>query len=239
MRNSREAPRGMAEDLKRRAAEAALAHVTDGMRLGLGSGTTMAHFVELLGRRVAEGLSVVGVPTSERTAELARQAHIPLTTLDDTPELDLAVDGADEIGPSLALIKGAGGALLREKIVANASDRVIVIADSAKRVSELGACPLPIEVSSFGVTATALAIERAGIELGLSAALDLRQGGGGPFVTDGGNRILDASFGRIPDPEALANRLAAIPGVIEHGLFLGLADLALLASPDGVAEIGV
>ena len=229
----------MAEDLKRRAAEAALPHVREGMRLGLGSGTTMAHFVELLGRRVAEGLTVLAVPTSEKTAALARGAGIPLTTLDETPELDLAIDGADEIGPNLGLIKGAGGALLREKIVANASERMIVIADAGKRVPELGACPLPIEVAAFGFAATALAIERAAIELGLNAALDLRQDGGAPYVTDGGNRIVDASFGRIPDPEMLAGRLAGIPGVIEHGLFLGLADLALLASPDGVAEIAV
>jgi ribose 5-phosphate isomerase A len=235
----KEAAPGMAEELKRRAAEAALSHVQDGMRLGLGSGTTMAHFVDLLGTRVAQGLSVVGVPTSERTAALARRAGIPLTTLDATPELDLAVDGADEVGPSLALIKGAGGALLREKIVANASERMIVVADAGKRVLELGACPLPIEVAAFGLTATALAIERVAIELGLTPALDLRQDGGAPYLTDGGNRIIDASFGRIPDPEALAVRLAGIPGVIEHGLFLGFADLALLASPDGVAEIAV
>lgn len=227
----------MAEESKRRAAEAALAHVEDGMRLGLGTGSTAAHFVTLLGRRVAGGLDVVGVPTSEATAELARRAGIRLTTLDETPELDLDVDGADEIGPGLALIKGGGGALLREKIVAAASQRMIVIADAGKHVGELGAFPLPIEVVAFGLTATALAVERAAIELGLNVAIDLRQRGSAPFVTDSGNRILDASFGRIPDPEALALRLAVIPGVVEHGLFLGLADLALVASADGVAEI--
>jgi ribose 5-phosphate isomerase A len=229
----------MSEELKRRAAEAALSHVRHGMKLGLGSGSTMAHFVELLGHRVAGGLSVIGVPTSEKTAALARQAGVQLTTLDDTPELDLAIDGADEVGPRLGLIKGAGGALLREKIVANASERMIVIADAGKRVAELGAFPLPIEVSTFGVTATALAVERAAVELGLNAALDIRQSNGALYMTDGGNRILDASFGRIPDPEALAGRLDGIPGVIEHGLFLGFADLALLASRDGVAEIAV
>lgn len=227
----------MAEESKRRAAEAALAHVEDGMRLGLGTGSTAAHFVTLLGRRVAGGLDVVGVPTSEATAELARRAGIRLTTLDETPELDLDVDGADEIGPGLALIKGGGGALLREKIVAAASQRMIVIADAGKHVGELGAFPLPIEVVAFGLTATALAVERAAVELGLNVAIDLRQRGSAPFVTDSGNRILDASFGRIPDPEALALRLAVIPGVVEHGLFLGLADLALVASADGVAEI--
>ncbi len=228
----------MSDDLKRRAAEAAVAHVEDGMRLGLGSGSTAAHFLTLLGRRVADGLDVAGVPTSEATARLARAAGVPLTTLDENPELDLDVDGADEIGPGLALIKGGGGALLREKIVAAASARMIVVADMGKRVDELGAFPLPIEVAPFGLAATALAIERAAVELGLPAALDLRRRHGKPFVTDGGNRILDASFGRIPDPEALANRLANIPGIVEHGLFLGLADLALIASPDGVAVIG-
>ena len=227
----------MAEDLKRRAAEAALAYVEDGMRLGLGSGSTANHFVRLLGRRVAEGLDVTGVATSQRTAQLAEEVGIRLTNLDATPELDLDVDGADEIGPGLTLIKGGGGALLREKIVAFAAARMIVIADAGKLVEELGAFPLPIEVVGFGLTATALAVEQAGIDLGLSVAIDVRRHGGEPFVTDSGNRILDASFGRIPDPEALADRLAEIPGIVEHGLFLGFADLALVASADGVAEI--
>jgi ribose 5-phosphate isomerase A len=227
----------MSDDLKRRAAEAALAYVEDGMRLGLGSGSTANHFVRLLGRRVAEGLDVIGVATSETTARLAEEAGIRLTNLDATPELDLDIDGADEIGPGLTLVKGGGGALLREKIVAFAAARMIVIADAGKLVEELGAFPLPIEVVGFGLTATALAVEQAGIELGLSVAIDVRRHGGEPFVTDSGNRILDASFGRIPDPEALAGRLAEIPGIVEHGLFLGFADLALVASPDGVAEI--
>jgi ribose 5-phosphate isomerase A len=227
----------MSDTLKRRAAEAALAFVEDGMRLGLGSGSTAAHFVRLLGERVADGLSVVGVATSEATEELARKAGVPLTTLDETPELDLDIDGADEIGPSLALIKGGGGALLREKIVAHASRRMIVIADAGKRVAELGAFPLPIEVVAFGLAATTRAVERAAGELGLHVTIALRKRGGVPFVTDSGNRVLDASFGRIPDPEALASRLAGIPGIVEHGLFLGFADLALVASPEGVAEI--
>jgi ribose 5-phosphate isomerase A len=227
----------MSEQLKRRAAEAALAHVEDGMRVGLGSGSTAEHFVTLLGRRVAEGLDIAGVPTSEGTARLARQAGVPLTTLEETPELDLDVDGADEIGPGLALIKGGGGALLREKIVAAASARMIVIADAGKRVAQLGAFPLPIEAVPFGLTATVLAVERVAVELGLPAAIDLRRRNGEPFVTDNGNRILDASFGLIPDPEILADRLADIPGIVEHGLFLGYADLALIASPDGVAAI--
>jgi ribose 5-phosphate isomerase A len=227
----------MLEELKRRAAEAALDYVEDGMRIGLGTGSTAAHFVMLLGRRVAEGLSVVAVPTSAATERLAREVGIPLTTLDDVPELDLDVDGADEIGPGLSLIKGGGGALLREKIVANASARMIVVADASKTVAELGAFPLPIEVVPFGLTATAMAIERAAVELGLSGAIDLRHRGGRAYVSDSGNCVIDASFGRIPDPEALADRLANIPGVVEHGLFLGFADLALVASPDRVAEI--
>jgi ribose 5-phosphate isomerase A len=234
----------MSEDLKRLAAEAALAYVEDGMRLGLGSGSTMAHFVRLLRERVAGGLNVVGVPTSKATAALAsaephgvRDAKVPLTTLDETPELDLDVDGADEIGPKLSLIKGGGGALLREKIVAAASKRMIVIAEAAKRVETLGAFPLPIEVVAFGRNSTKRLIERAAAELGLGVTVSERKRGGGPYETDCGNRLLDASFGRIPDPEALANRLANLPGVVEHGLFLGFADLALVASPEGVSKI--
>lgn len=227
----------MTDDLKRRAAEAALAYVEDGMRLGLGTGSTAAHFVNLLGRRVAAGLDIVGVATSDATERLAREMGIRMTSLDETPELDLDVDGADEIGPGLALIKGGGGALLREKIVAQASARMIVIADAGKRVETLGAFPLPIEVVGFGLAATARAIERVAIELGLTVAIDLRRRGGEPFVTDCGNRILDASFGRIPNPKTLADRLAGIPGIVEHGLFLNFADLALVASVDGVAEI--
>jgi ribose 5-phosphate isomerase A len=227
----------MSDSLKRRAAAAALDFVEDGMRLGLGSGSTAAHFVRLLGERVHDGLRIVGVATSGRTEDIAREAGVPLTTLEETPELDLDVDGADEIGPSLALIKGGGGALLREKIVASASKRMIVIADSAKRVAELGAFPLPIEVVAFGLKVTTRAIEKRTGELGLKPSITLRTRGGAPFVTDSGNRVLDASFGRIPDPEALAERLAGIPGVVEHGLFLGLADLALVASPEGVAEL--
>jgi len=227
----------MSDSLKRRAAEAALAFVEDGMRLGLGSGSTAEHFVRLLGERVAGGLKVVGVPTSGKTEALAKQVGVPLGKLDGMTELDLDIDGADEIGPFLALIKGGGGALLREKIVASASRRMIVIADASKRVAELGAFPLPVEVVAFGLTATLRAVEKAAGALRLTGDVKLRIRDGVPFLTDGGNHVLDASFGRIPDPEALANRLAGIPGVVEHGLFLGLADLALVASPEGVAEL--
>ncbi len=227
----------MSDELKRRAAEAALAHVEDGMRLGLGSGSTAALFVMLLGKRVASGLTVVGIATSEAIASIARKAGVPLASLDEEPELDLDVDGADEIGPGLALIKGGGGSLLREKIVAGAASRMIVIADQSKKVEALGAFPLPVEVAEFGLIATSHAIERAAAELGLDVALNLRRNRGNPFVTENGNRILDASFGRIPDPEALAEKLSRIPGVMEHGLFLGYADLAFVASPEGIAEL--
>jgi ribose 5-phosphate isomerase A len=227
----------MSEDLKRRAAESALAYVQDGMRLGLGSGSTAVHFVNLLGRRVADGLQVVGVATSEATARLASDVGIPLSTLDETPELDLDVDGADEIGPGLALIKGGGGALLREKIVAAASSRMIVIADATKRVEMLGAFPLPVEVVEFGMAATVRAIERLAARLGLAVSVKLRQHAGIPYETDSGHRILDASFGRIPDPEALADGLAKVPGIVEHGLFLGFAERAIIASSKGVLDI--
>ncbi|MDN2567680.1 ribose-5-phosphate isomerase RpiA [Aquibium sp. A9E412] len=222
---------------KREAARAALEAVSDGARLGIGTGSTAEAFVRLLGARIADGLSVIGVPTSQRTAALCAEHAVPLTTLDETPELDLTVDGADEIGPGLALVKGGGGALLREKIVAAASRAMIVIADDSKLVDTLGAYPLPIEVTPFGLGATRLAIARTGEALGLAGTLALRMAGGAPFETDGGHFILDASFGRIPDPRALAEALNAIPGVMEHGLFLGLADRAIVAGANGIRTI--
>ncbi|GJD47507.1 Ribose-5-phosphate isomerase A [Methylobacterium crusticola] len=219
------------QDLKRAAAARAVALVTDGMRLGLGTGSTAAFFVELLGARVRQGLAVIGVPTSEATRAAAQAAGIPLTTLDETPELDLTVDGADEIDAGLRLVKGGGGALLREKIVAAASRRMVVIADGDKRVAVLGRFPLPIEVVPFGLGATRRAVEAALPRAGCAGALTLRQAAdGSALVTDGGHLILDAHLGRIPDPDALAHALAAIPGVVEHGLFLGLATGAILAS---------
>jgi ribose 5-phosphate isomerase A len=227
------------EDLKRAAAERAAALVANGMRLGLGSGSTAAHFVAGLGERVRGGLDVVGVPTSEATRRQAEGEGIRLTTLDETPDLDLTVDGADELDDALRLLKGGGGALLREKIVAAASRRMIVIADGSKRVERLGRFPLPVEVVPFGLAATrravAAAVERAGCrgELRLRSAAN-----GGPFVTDGGHFILDAHLGRIDAPDALADALATIPGVVEHGLFLGLATGAILATDAGLVEIG-
>lgn len=224
--------------LKIEAARAALAYVEDGMRLGIGTGTTAEEFVRLLAERVDGGLKVVGVPTSERTAALCVRLGVPLSSLDETPELDLTIDGADEVDGDLSLIKGGGGALLREKIVAAASRRMIVIADGSKRVGTLGAFPLPIEVNRFGLRATEIAIGRAAARLGLSGPLAVRTRDGSPFVTDGGHLIIDASFGRIPDPRALSNELHEIPGVVEHGLFIGLATAAVLAGRDGVETLG-
>ncbi|MBI1619582.1 ribose-5-phosphate isomerase RpiA [Aquamicrobium zhengzhouense] len=218
-----------AKQLKIEAARVALEHVEDGMRLGIGTGSTAEEFVRLLAVKVADGLSIIGVPTSERTAALCTELGVPLSTLEETPELDLTIDGADEIDPQLGLIKGGGGALLREKIVAAASEKMLVIADASKLVDTLGKFPLPIEVNEFGLGATKIAIAKVAADLGLEGPLEIRMTNGKPFVTDGGHLIIDASFGRIPDTRALSDALHAIPGVVEHGLFLGLADAAVVA----------
>jgi len=224
-----------AEKLKHAAAARAVEFVRPGMRLGLGTGSTAKHFVALLAERVRGGLDVVGVPTSEATRADAERQGVPLTTLDETPELDLTVDGADEIAPDLSLIKGGGGALLREKIVAAASARMIVIADESKFVAVLGRFPLPIEVVPFGLAATCRAVEAAAQACGCPGAASPRKTREGhAFVTDGGHLILDAALARIPEPASLARRLAAIPGVVEHGLFIGLAQIAIIAGSDGV-----
>ncbi len=226
-----------ARQLKVEAARVALSHVDDGMRLGIGTGTTAEEFVRLLAAKAGTGLNVVGVPTSERTSALCLELGVPLSTLEETPELDLTVDGADEIDPGLTLIKGGGGALLREKIVAAASARMIVIADRSKLVDTLGRFPLPIEVNRFGLRATEIAVAKAAADLGLAGPVTLRMTGSQPFVTDGGHFILDASFGRIPDTRALSDALHAIPGVVEHGLFIGLASTAIIAGGDGIETI--
>lgn len=226
------------EALKRQAAARALEWVRPGMRLGLGTGSTARYFVDLLGEKVQAGLDVVGVPTSEATREQAQKCGIRLATLEELPELDLTVDGADEIGPDLTLIKGGGGALLREKIVASASARMIVIADESKWVETLGRFPLPVEIVPFGMAATRRAVEKAcGLPRG-SDRLRLRQGKDGhPFVTDGGHFILDAALERISDPQSLGVRLTSIAGVVEHGLFVGLANAAILAGPAGIRVV--
>jgi ribose 5-phosphate isomerase A len=224
-----------ADSQKRAAAARAVEFVRPGMRIGLGTGSTARHFVELIGERVRSGLDIVAVPTSQATLADAKRCGIPLTTLDETPELDLTVDGADEIGPGLCLIKGGGGALLREKIVATASARMIVIADQSKSVGVLGHFPLPVEVCSFGLTSTVRAIAKAIEAVQKPGPLTLRRGKDGhAFVTDGGHWILDAALGRIDDPPALAHALCNVPGVVEHGLFIGLASIAVIGGPDGV-----
>ena len=220
---------------KRQAAARALDFVQPGMRLGLGTGSTARHFVELLAERVRAGLAVVAVPTSETTRADAQRLGVPLTTLDETPELDLTVDGADEIAPDLSLIKGGGGALLREKIVASASAQMTVIADESKWVQVLGRFPLPIEVVPFGLAATRRAVEKAAAASGCPGQALLRRGKDGhPFVTDGGHLILDATLQRINDPQSLAARLEGIPGVVEHGLFIAVASNAVISGPNGV-----
>ena len=226
------------DEQKRLAAEAAIELVTSGMRLGLGTGSTAKHFVDIVGERVKAGLEVVCVPTSEATRAQAEGLGIPLTTLDETPELDLTVDGADELDGALQLVKGGGGALLREKIVAAASKRLVVIADRSKMVATLGAFALPVEVVPFGHVATLAMMRRAAAGAGCSGELKLRPGkDGGRFVTDNGNLICDCAFGRIGDASGLDQALRAIPGVVETGLFLGMADTAFVAGSGGVETI--
>jgi ribose 5-phosphate isomerase A len=226
------------EALKRQAAARALDDVRPGMKLGLGSGSTARHLVALLGERVRSGLSVTAVPTSEATRIQAEQEGIPLATLDDLPALDLTIDGADEIGPDLTLIKGGGAALLREKIVAAASARLVIIADETKWVPVLGRFPLPVEVVPFGLKGTQAAVEACARACGSPGPVRLRMDKDGhPLVTDGGHWLLDAALTRIADPQRLATMLNAIPGVVEHGLFIGMANTAILAGSGGVRVV--
>jgi ribose 5-phosphate isomerase A len=209
------------------------------MRLGLGTGTTAAHFINLLGTRVAEGLDVICVPTSERTRTQAALLSIPLATIDDLPELDLTVDGADEFDAQLRLIKGGGGAHLREKIVAAASERMIVITDDSKFVKKLGKFPLPVEVNLFGLEATRRMMIREAKCCGCEGEIHLRKNPSGhAFISDNSHFIVDCFFGLIPDPDELAARLAFIPGVVEHGLFIGLAKAVISAGAEGIEIYG-
>lgn len=222
-------------DLAKRAAAAqALDMVEDGMMLGLGSGSTAAWFVRLLAE---SGRKVTGVPTSSGTARLAAELGIPLVSLEQAGRLDLTVDGADEFDPALNLTKGGGAALLQEKIVATASDRLVIITDASKRVARLGAFPLPVEIVRFGWPVTQAAIA-AGLErIGLGGrVISPRMAGDAPLVTDEGHHIVDLHLVEIPDVPALAALLDGIPGVVEHGLFVGMADCVILARPDGTAE---
>jgi ribose 5-phosphate isomerase A len=228
---------GMSQDeLKIAAAARSLQYVEPGMKLGLGTGTTAAKLVDLLGHKVQAGLDLTCVATSEATQAHASALGIRMSTLDETPFLDLTIDGADQLDDELRLIKGGGGALLREKIVATSSGRMIVIADRSKQVKTLGAHPLPLEVVRFGLTSTRNMVVALASDAGCEGEVVLRQGTDGkPFVTDSGNFILDCSFGRIEEPEELDQALKMIPGVVENGLFLGIADLAIIAGPDGIS----
>jgi ribose 5-phosphate isomerase A len=209
------------------------------MKIGLGTGSTADLFLDLLAGRVREGLDVVGTPTSERTAERARSLHIPMADLDELETLDLVVDGADEADANMTLIKGGGGALLREKIVASSSDRMIVIADESKFAERIGRFPLPVEVVHFGHVTTRARIIRAAAQLGYATLLPvLRQAGdGGIYRTDNGNCIYDCAFGEIRNAAALATVLSEIAGVVEHGLFCGLASVLVLGGAGGVRII--
>jgi ribose 5-phosphate isomerase A len=217
---------------KAAAARASLRFVQDGNIVGLGTGSTAARAVRFLGERVHAGLKIRGIPTSVKTQELAASLGIPLTTLDEFQQIDVDIDGADEFDPQLHLIKGGGGALLREKIIASASRQVIIIADSSKQVAVLGKFPLPVEVIPF---AQRLVAKKVGA---LGATVKLRQDAkGNPFLSDEGHHILDCSFGKIPDPPALARQLSDMPGVVEHGLFIDLATVVLVAKGENVTEL--
>jgi len=219
---------------KELAGRAASKLVQDGDIVGLGTGSTAYFTVLALGARVKAGLKIVGIPTSNATAELARSVGIPLATLDQHPVLDIDIDGADEIDPHLNLIKGGGGAHLREKVIAAASKKMVVIADSGKLVSVLGKFPLPVEIVLFARAV----VEKKIAALGATTKLRTRPDGS-PYLTDNGNPILDCSFGKIEDPPALARTLRDIPGIVEHGLFIGLASVALVGTGDSVKEIQV
>src|ERR1700751_3963537 len=223
----------MANDLeKEAAAQASLKFVKDGQVVGLGTGSTAAHFIKLLGNEVRKGLRIRGIPTSDRSRELAQSLGIPLITLDDCQQIDVTVDGADEVDPELRLIKGGGGALLREKIVASATRQMIVVADASKQVQMLGKFPLPVEVIKFAEALIAKRIAALGAEVQLR-----RNASGSPYLTDENNHILDCRFGEIGDPGTLARQLSDMPGVVEHGLFIGMASLALFARGSEIVEL--
>lgn len=224
----------MSRELKINAAEEAFKFVKDDMKLGIGTGSTAEEFIRILARHVGDGLNVVGVPTSERSHALCSELGVKLATLDELPELDLAIDGADEVDQDLNLIKGGGAALLREKIVANASKQMVVIVDDSKMVECLGQFPLPIEVNKFGINATLIAIEKLNQDLDITCPIKVRQLEGKQLVTDEGHLIVDASYGRIPDANILSKGLLEIPGVVQHGLFLNMASAVVIASPRGI-----
>ena len=228
----------MANDLRKNdlekeaAARASLQFIQDGQVVGLGTGSTAAYFIQLLAEKVKDGLRVRGIPTSIRSRELAQSLGIPLTTLDECQEIAVTVDGADEVDPQLRLIKGGGGAMLREKIVASATKQLVIVADASKQVRVLGKFPLPVEVVRFAQALVAKRIRSLG------ADVQLRQGPDGkPYLTDENNHILDCRFGQIPDPDGLARTLSEMPGVIEHGLFIGMASVVLFARGSEIVEL--
>ncbi|WGH79723.1 ribose-5-phosphate isomerase RpiA [Jannaschia ovalis] len=220
-------------------ARRALDYVQDGMRIGLGTGSTAAWMVRALGEMVRQdGLKVTGVPTSSRTAELARQCGVPVATLEDAKWLDLTIDGADEFDTDLSLVKGGGGALLQEKIVATASDMMVVITDASKQVDHLGAFPLPVEVIPFGWQTTKALIEESLIGMDVAGrSVTLRLNRDAPFRTDEGNLILDLHLRRIGNPRQLSLVLNQIPGVVENGLFLDICDVVVVGASDGTVEV--
>ena len=218
---------------KEAAARASLRFVKDGQVVGLGTGSTAAHFIKLLGEQVKNGLRIRGIPTSDRSRELALSLGIPLTTLDECQEIAVTVDGADEVDPELRLIKGGGGALLREKIVASATKQLVIVADASKQVPVLGKFPLPVEVIKFAQTLVARRIAALGAEVQLRTGTD-----GKPYLTDENNHILDCRFGQIRDADGLARQLSEMAGVVEHGLFIGMASVVLFARGSEIVEFG-
>ncbi len=217
---------------KEAAARASLRFVKDGQVVGLGTGSTAAYFIQLLGEEVRKGLRIRGIPSSERSGEQAERLGIPLTTLDECQQIDVTVDGADEVDPELRLIKGGGGALLREKIVASATKELVIVADATKRVAVLGRFPLPVEVIKFAQVLVGKKIEALGAKVSLRRKAD-----GKPYLTDENNYILDCHFGQIPDANGLARQLNDMPGVVEHGLFIDMASVVLVANGSEIAEL--
>jgi ribose 5-phosphate isomerase A len=217
---------------KEAAARAGLQFVRDGQVVGLGTGSTAAFFIKLLAEQVRNGLRIRGIPTSVRSRELAESLRIPLTTLDACQEIAVTVDGADEVDPQLRLIKGGGGAMLREKVVASATKQLIIVADASKQVPVLGTFPLPVEVIQFAQALVAKRIAALGAEVSVRAGAD-----GNAYVTDENHHILDCRFGEIRDADGLARELSDMPGVVEHGLFIGMAKVALFARGSEIVEL--
>jgi len=223
---------GKNDEEKEAAAQASLRFVQDGQIVGLGTGTTAAHFIKLLAERVKTGLKIRGIPTSERSGKLAMSLGIPLTTLDEFQEIAVTVDGADEVDPQLRLIKGGGGALLREKIIASATRQLVIVADASKQVARLGKFPLPVEVIKFAQELVVKKITALGAQVNLRLGTD-----GKPFITDENNHILDCHFGEIADVDRLARSLSDMPGVVEHGLFIGMASVVIFAKGKEIVEL--